>query len=239
MFIYLFLLIFISSCDSNITTNEYVIDSTFHDTSVENLLELEYPLQTELKSGIINEKIINQSIKYIGDITHIINDTMEFGKLYPVNLVISYKTPIDIIANDIKSFRDVNNLNTQKILITPLMKAKLLDPTGNSFKITPVTDSIQQVDMEDGTYTVWQWKVIPIKGGNNELVLNVDMIIGNNKKSLKIYNDTIHVKVKPIDKISDWIERNWQYITYIISVLGIAIGWLYKEQLVTHFKKSK
>lgn len=250
LFIYLILLIFISSCSSgDMMKEEYgsLVDSTYYQDSSPILSEstVEYPLEKEIKRGSIRkefkkENLIEKQSKYIGDITHLINDTMEYGKPYPVDLVISYKTPIDIISNEVQSFRkNLNNLSTQKIIITPIMKAKLVDPTKNSFKIIPITDSIQQVDMEDETYTMWQWKVVPIKGGNNELVLNVDMIVGDNKKSLKIYNDIIFVKVKTIDKLSGWIEKNWKYITYIISTIGIIIAWLYKEQIIILFKRNK
>lgn len=253
IFIYLFLLIFISSC-SNISNENYTssIDSSnyyenYYDSisapsaeydDMEN--EIRIPKVKSIKKIIKEEDPFDKQFKYIGDITHVVNDTMIFGKPHPVDLVISYKTPIDIISQEVESFRrNPNNLNTQKIKITPLMKAKLIDPTKNSFQIIPITDSIQQVDMEEGTYTMWLWKVIPIRGGSNELVLNVDIIIGDNKKSLKIYNDIIYVEIKTIDKITGWIERNWKYVTYIISTIGIIIAWLYKEQLINIFRKKQ
>lgn len=65
------------------------------------------------------------------------------------------------------------------------------------------------------------------------------MIVGDNKKSLKIYNDIIFVKVKTIDKLSGRIEKNWKYITYIISTIGIIIAWLYKEQIIILFEINK
>lgn len=175
----------------------------------------------------------------IGNVTHLIKDTMDYGVIDTVELVVSYNTPMVIILNDVGTFsHNPLNVITQPIKVTPLMKARLVDPS-KSFLIDPITDSIQIVEMVDNTYTLWQWKVTPKKGGSTQLILNVDMIIGDNHKSLEIFEDKVYVDIKKKDVFKIWIEKNWHYITYVIGLIGAIIAWLYKEKIITYFKKGE
>lgn len=249
-----FILIFFVSCGSPIKINEEYqrttsdivnIDSinntsnemTF-DSSIKPTVSETYRLKS-ISYITSDSVIVEKNLEKIGDIKHLIKDTMSYGKVDTVELVISYNASDVIIFENVRTFKNSqSNVKTQKIKITPVMKAKLIDPTKNSFKIIPITDSIQIVESYDNTYTLWQWRVIPLRGGNTELIMNVDMIVGDYKKSLKIYNDKIYVYINPLKKIENWFITNWKYITYILGLIGSIIAWLYKENIVNIFKKK-
>ena len=92
------------------------------------------------------------------------------------------------------------------------MRARLIDPSGGNFIIIPITDTVQIVEMKDSTYTLWQWRVRPIKYGDQQLVLNVDMIIGDHKKSIHIYQDTVHIYISFWTRLGICIQNIFEKI---------------------------
>lgn len=191
-----------------------------------------------LNSIISDSSIADYQADKIGDITHIIEDTMKFGITDTVELAISYNTPVNFIIQRVGTFSHTHNdnLTTQKIKITPVMEAKLIDPTNSSFEIIPITDQTQIIEFEDSTYTLWQWRVTPLNGGAKNLILNVNMIVGEHTKSIKIYEDKIYVHITNVDRFWLWIKLNWTYLTYAIGLITALLGFLYKEKILHIFK---
>lgn len=174
----------------------------------------------------------------IGEVTHLIKDTMDYGKSDTVELTISYNMPTTAVVQQVGTFAHASpsNITTQSVRLTPYMRARLIDPTKKNFIIVPITDSIQYVETQNNTFTLWQWRVTPLKGGNKELVMNVDMIVGNHTKSLKIYQDTIYVHISPMATFWNWVKTNWMYIT---GVFGLIVTLLtLREKIMSLFKKK-
>jgi len=175
----------------------------------------------------------------IGQINHIIKDTMEFGVADTVEITISYNYSKSSIVKEVSTFQGrQNNVVTQDIKITPVMRAKLIDPTNKSFIIVPITDMDQIVEMEDSTFTLWRWMVTPISGGDKYLVLSVDMLVGDKQKSIKIYQDKIFVHIGFWSKVWMFIQNYWTYITYVIGGIFTIFAWIYKEKILGLFKSK-
>jgi hypothetical protein len=173
----------------------------------------------------------------IGEINHIVKDTMEYGIADTVELTISYNCPKEIIVQNIGTFRGRgNNITTQPIKVTPIMKAKLIDPSGKNFLIIPITETEQIVEIVDSTYTLWQWRVTPINAGNTFLVLSADMVIDNHEKSIKIYEDRIYVHIDFWTKLWNSIKLNWTYITCVLGGIIAIFGWIFKDRIINFFK---
>jgi hypothetical protein len=187
-----------------------------------------------MSDSMIAEK---QSEK-IGEITHLIKDTMNYGVADTVELTVSYNMPTSAVIQQVGTFSHASpsNITTQSVRLTPYMRARLIDPTKKNFIIVPITDSIQYVETQDNTFTLWQWRVTPLKGGSKELVLNVDMIVGEHSKSLKIYQDNIYVYISPMTTFWNWVKTNWMYIT---GAFGLIVTLLtLREKIMSLFKKK-
>lgn len=174
----------------------------------------------------------------IGQVTHLIKDTMKYNVADTVELAISYNCPTSVVVGSVGTFSHAqpSNITSQPTRLTPVMKARLIDPTKKNFIIVPITDTVQIVEMIDSTYTLWQWRVTPITGGYKELVLNVDMVVGNHTKSLKIYQDKIYVYVSPMTKFWNWVKLNWIYITgFVTLIVGI---FTLREKITGLFRRK-
>lgn len=244
------LVIFLYSCgaasqreseEARIADSIRIVDSLTYnkeksmDSTMLSSTEVSGPEET-----LLSETPIEKVSKNVGEINHVIKDTMNFGVADNVEITISYNCPKSIIVDSVKTFKkhknNQSNVITQPIKITPEMRARLIDPTGNSFVIIPITDTIQIVEVNDSTFTLWQWRVTPIKSGDQNLVLSVDMIVGDAKKSLKIYQDKIYIHIGFWTKVWIFIQKNWTYITYIVGGIFAIFGWLYKEKIIKIFK---
>lgn len=209
-------------------------------------IEMSPPIIDNTKKQVIQKNVIlKDSVlselhsRKIGDIVHIVEDTMFFGITDTIELTVSYNTPVNFIIERVGTFNHArhDNITTQKISLTPVMEAKLIDPSNGDFDIIPITDQTQIIEFVDSTYTLWQWRVTPLKGGMKNLVLNVNMIVGEHRKSIKIYEDKIYVHITKKDKLWAWIKLNWTYLTYLIGLMGAIFGFFYKEKILNIFKK--
>lgn len=230
------IIVFLASCGAN-SSEQVEIEIA---DSIRVADSIAYTSDTTKKINQPVETLLEREEKKIGEINHVIKDTMNYGISDTVEITISYNCPKNIIVDSVQTFRrylrSQRNIVTQPIKVTPEMRARLIDPTGNSFKIIPITDTVQIIEMKDSTFTLWQWRVTPIKAGNQNLVLSVDMIVGNSKKSLKIYQDKIYIHIGYWTKIWNFIKLNWTYITYVIGGIFAILGWLYKEKIIKIFK---
>lgn len=167
-----------------------------------------------------------------GDINYVVQDTMIIGVVNEVNVTISKGVDIKTIIKDVKTFTE-SNLHTDSIRISPIMRARLIDPSnGVNFIVTPKTNSEQFLEV--GDYTRWTWDVTPLKKGNDKLSLVVDVMYGDKIKSYQVYDGIIYVYSNEtfFEKITKFIRNNWQFI---LSSLLIPFGVF----LYTKYKKKK
>lgn len=248
--ILLFIVILFTSCNSkNTREKSYMVSIDTIGTKI--VKDKQDPLQILKTNNVADslqlktlEDVIKKEENKIGSINHIVKDTMEYDVSDTVEMTISYNCPKEIIVDNVKTFKkhkskskSKNNVVTQTIKITPEMRARLIDPSGESFIIIPVTDTVQIVEMKDSTYTLWQWRVKPINYGDQNLVLSVDMIIDGYKKSIKIYQDKIFVHIGFWTKAWNFIQLYWEYLTYAVTSILAIIAWLYKKQTVNFLRK--
>ena len=164
------------------------------------------------------QDIVDNIVKNItGQIIYAINDTMLVGRTDKVNMAISSEIDRKKIISEVKTFNEQNTI-IENIRISPIMRAKLIDPTGINFKIVPISEEEQF--LEDSDYTLWTWNVTPITKGNNKLLLSIDIIVKDKSKSIKVYDGTIYVYSDDtiFDKIIDFISNYWEFIVGTILI---------------------
>jgi hypothetical protein len=169
-------------------------------------------------------------------LTYVIKDTMQLNNTYVVDVTLSKGFTKVQLINIIDGFRNKELIDTI-IKITPIMRARLLDPA-NNFKIKPITDSIQNTTNSD--LVRWQWQVVPLIEGYNYLTISVDIYIDDLPQNINIYNGKTYVYAYHTwhGDLWNWIEKYWTYITYVIGGICAIIAWLYKEKIINLFKKK-
>jgi len=120
-----------------------------------------------------------------GKLIYVINDTMQVGFTYIVDLTLSKNMTNQQVINIIDGFKNKELIDTL-INITTEMRARLLDPSGKNFTITPITSEKQNTTNKD--LLRWQWQIIPLVEGDNFLTISVDNYIDEQPQSVNIYN---------------------------------------------------
>lgn len=194
------------------------------------------PIIMETQSIILKEIEVQEQKK--AKLTYVINDTMMVGETYNVDLTLSKKITNNQLANIIDGFKDKPLIDTM-IIITDIMRARLIDPTGKNFTVTQITEEIQNTTISD--LIRWQWQVVPLIEGDNSLTISVDIYLEDSPQSVNIYNGKTHVYAIHTfwEDFGNWIEKNWSYITYIVGLIGAIIAWLYKEKIINFFKRNE
>ena len=160
-----------------------------------------------------------------GDIMYLIQDSMIVGKINVVNMTISYGIEATEIIAEIETFDD-ETVYTESIRIAPVMKARLIDVSGDNFKIIPITPEEQF--LEFNSYTRWVWNVTPLSEGNHQLSLSVDVVLNDKGKTIEVYDDFIYVysTQSTISKIWDFIAENWKW--FLSSLVLPLFYFLFK-----------
>lgn len=163
----------------------------------------------------------------IGDINYVIQDSMIVGKTEQIVVTLSNGLDRDEVISKIEYLAEnEENVVTNEIRLAPIMSVKLIDPTGENFKIIPITS--EQQFLENKEITFWKWNITPLKKGNNPLTLTIDIIVNNNTKNIQVYEDFIYVYSTETvwDKVTDFWKSDWKWI---FSTLLIPLFlWLYR-----------
>jgi hypothetical protein len=221
------------------------IDSSFIDSTI---------IQSENREGEIKEYLVNPKVskgekvkvevvdnttsddiknESIGIMAYSVPDQMVVGKSYTIKLRISKeKNKIQLISGDRKiTINDVNvdsKITIESIRVEPIMSASLLSDEGK-FLINPVSTEIQNI--EDKGYTEWQWRLTPLRGGDNFLKLIVKVRISNENgefyKDITVFDKSIKVKSNVVFSIKTWISTYWQWL--ISTIFIPLIVWFYKR----------
>ena len=130
-----------------------------------------------------------------------------------------------------------NNLNgkvfEKSIKTSNKMQVELIDPTGNSFKVTPVNVQKQLVD---STYTEWRFNVTPLKSGTNKLNLVISIFKDDDVKQI-VYSDEIYVRSNPKAEIKSFWYDNWKWV---FEKMLIPLGtWIFGIWLGRKTKKKR
>ena len=189
--------------------------------------EFEYPEETVMLSGSgdgspASEPISQPTLDYVikGDITYVMQDSMVVGEISIVDMTVSKGMTHSEIVASVESFSNASVV-AEEIRVTPTMRAKLIDPSTNNFRIVPITPDTQII--EPNGYTLWKWNVTPLVSGVNPLLISVDIIVGDNSKSIEVYEGKIQVISNETswDKFVKFLNENWKYL---LSTLIIPFG---------------
>lgn len=200
---------------------------------IESTISLPIYLDTSYTETIISEEFFMIDDSGVGDINYVVDDTMLIGITTEVNMTISHFVDIETIIEEIETFTE-ENIHSEQIRIAPVMRAKLIDPTGINFRIISTTNDEQF--LEDGDFTLWTWNVTPLLKGENELELVVDIIIDDKSKSIQVFDGVIHVYSDDsfFEIIFNFISKNWMFL--LSSLIIPFFVFLYKMK---YGKKDK
>ena len=115
-------------------------------------------------------------------------------------------------------------VEVESIRVSQFMSASL---RGDDFKIEALGNEEQII--EDNDYTQWDWKVLPLKGGNRKLwaSITIQVKVENEqaRKTLPILEKEISVKINPIYSTSTFFVQYWQWIiaSAIIPIAGLLL----------------
>jgi hypothetical protein len=164
----------------------------------------------------------------LGQVVYKVPDTMQVMKNYEVIVRISKsQTNVEIHNN-------LNGKVFQKSIKTSnKMQVELIDPTGNSFKVTPVNVQKQLVD---STYTEWRFNVTPLKSGTNKLNLVISIFKDDDVKQI-VYSDDIYVRSNPKAEIKSFWYDNWKW--FLEKLLIPLASWLFGLWIGRKIKKKR
>ena len=165
-----------------------------------------------------------------GLIAYSVPSEMEVDEDYLVKVRISKqndKTVLLVGDREIPISDNLDSVKIESITISPIMSASLLS-SKKDFEITPLSTDIQNID--DEGYTEWAWSVSPLKGGENNLKLNVKIRIkedGNDYyKDITVFERKIKVKSNLGSSIKDFIVKNWEWFMGVIFIPLFQWLWL-------------
>lgn len=195
------------------------------------------PIDTPIDTPIININIdkdkaqIPLSKEYSnGLIAYKVPKEMQVGHSYLIKIRITREnnTTLLIVGDRKIPIADENNsvVNIESISISPIMSATLYTTKG-SFKVDTLSTEYQNIS-EKG-YTEWGWNIVPLKGGNNLLKLNVKIRVKEDGetyfKDITVFDKKILIKSNIKFSIITWISTYWQYLLTVILIPIIKFAY--------------
>jgi hypothetical protein len=162
-----------------------------------------------------------------GKIAHDIERNMDIYKSYMTTVSISKSKDNAVLYEGLNA----SEFTEETINVSSQVKVFLIDPSGGlNFKITPINNYEQFVNLTSNT--IWKWNVMPIKKGNNLLILRATIKIFNEEadsyKDVNVFEKPITIKSSFAREAKVFIGNNWQYL---LSTLVIPLGlWYFKRK---------
>ncbi len=153
----------------------------------------------------MSKDLLEGSVDFIrGNMVHAIPDSMPLHEVSKVALVIGDRDQVSEIAQkalQLSGVKDSGSVSfSGNITIGRKMKAMLRDPKANfspAFEIRAVTSEEQFVDLYNNQSVDWLWDVIPLKAGQHELSLTLEVILKNDlgelRRSIPVYNNKVNI----------------------------------------------
>ena len=98
---------------------------------------------------------------------------------------------------------------------------------GDDFKVEALGNEEQII--EDNDFTQWDWKVVPLKGGNRKLWVSITIQVKAEneqaRKTLPVLEKEIPVKINPIYSTNTFVSQHWQWLiaSAIIPIVGLLL----------------
>lgn len=190
-----------------------------HKKTKVNKLEKESNTNLDANSININKGLIAYSVPL----------EMKVGEEYIVKVRITKqkdKTILIIGDNQIPISNDITNVRVESIRVSSVMSASLYGKKGD-FEIESTSTEFQNI--EDFSYTEWSWLVTPLKGGQNNLKLNIKIRIQDNGqdfyKDITVFEKKVKVKSNITSSFFDFVKQNWEWFMSVIFIP--LIRWLF------------
>jgi hypothetical protein len=149
--------------------------------------------------------------------------SMRLNETAVIHLVLGFEKEIDELKQMIQGEGEREGA---RIRVTCRMKASL---TGSNFSIKKITPEMQLLSKSE--VTEWRWEVKPASEGRQNLHLTLTAFIDADGKStpraIRTFDRMISVEVTFRDRISAFIEENWQWLW--ATILVPLCGWLWKK----------
>jgi hypothetical protein len=218
------------------------IESSYisQDSVVNSVREIENPKSTKNDDRVkkkviktIKKEVVIQDPQYTdGLIAYKVPKDMVVGSSYLVKIRITKennKTMLIVGDRKIPIADDDNSIvSVESINVSPIMSANLI-VAKNSFRIDTLSTEYQNISKRG--YTEWAWNIIPLKGGNNLLKLNVKIRVKEDGESyykdIVVFDKKIKIKSNIKFSIITWISEHWEWFFGVILIP--LIKWLYDE----------
>ncbi len=164
------------------------------------------------------------------------DDTMQVNQSRLATLILSkdelFGKIKDAVLEESNSVKEGATRIDTLVELGSKMRARLI-PFGNSglencFTIEALGDDIQSFKT-DRKKIIWQWKITPLKPGNQELKLSIQIIEKDGEAvSLPARNINVMILVKPestMRSIGNFFEKYWQFLLTAI-LIPIITAWV-------------
>lgn len=163
------------------------------------------------------------------------DETMHVNKPTLATLILSHDAVLGKLKTEVLTESDAEDDGYKMDTLLEIgnkMKARLI-PFGSSkdnncFAIEALGDDVQSFRAERKKI-IWQWKVIPLKPGKQELKLSIQIIEKDGEAStLPARNIEVLIFAKPesyMTKIGDFFEKYWQFLITAI-LIPIITAWV-------------
>lgn len=142
-----------------------------------------------------------------------------------IHLLLSLQKSMDELRAEINA---AGKREGARIRVSNRMEAHLSSQEG-TFKILSITPEEQAIG-SIGTFE-WKWEVEPLIPGVHTLYLNVIAHFSVDgvpaSKSIKTFERKIEVEVSTSQWVSEFYEKNWQWLWVVFLIP--AAGWLWKR----------
>ena len=167
-----------------------------------------------------------------GWIAYSVPEEMKVAKTYSIKVRISKKSTSQTKAHLILGSSDaINNpslpsvATIEDVKVSGEMSAELRADVG-AFDIKALSTPIQNIDNE--SYTEWEWVVTPKKSGDSPLKLIIR--VKDLNKDIVVFNKNIKIKKNVTVAVGGFFEKYWQWLMTTIIIPIFIYFWNRKKK---------
>ena len=212
-----------------IVTNEQIIKNVDKRDVIKQIEKHEK--ETNLKVFDATSKL-KENDTNSGWIAYSVPEEMKVAKTYSVKVRISKKSGSQTKADLILGSADaINNpslpsvATIEDVKVSGEMSAELRADAG-AFDIKALSTPVQNIDNE--SYTEWEWVVTPKKSGDSPLKLIIR--VKDLNKDIVVFNKNIKIKKNVTVAVGGFFEKYWQWLITTIIIPIFIYFWNRKKK---------
>ena len=212
-----------------IVTNEQIIKNVDKRDVIKQIEKHEK--ETNLKVFDATSKL-KENDTTSGWIAYSVPEEMKVAKTYSVKVRISKKSGSQTKADLILGSADaINNpslpsvATIEDVKVSGEMSAELRADAG-AFDIKALSTPVQNIDNE--SYTEWEWVVTPKKSGDSPLKLIIR--VKDLNKDIVVFNKNIKIKKNVTVAVGGFFEKYWQWLMTTIIIPIFIYFWNRKKK---------